>query len=715
MKTFLIPFLALCLTASAAVAGDPLIWTVSSRPDVLKGDSRGIAIDQNGTLSLSPRFVEIFKTGQPFVWSSTIDRSGNVFLGTGGEGRIFRVAPNGTGSLFADLSELNVTALAIGSNNELFAATSPDGKVYRINASGQAEVYFEPKEKYIWSLAVFADGSLAVGTGDNGKVFRVRSAGLAPTASLFYDTSETHIIALAADQLGNLYAGTDPGGLVLRFASDGKPFALLDSPLRELHELAFGPDGSIYALALGESVSTASPSPTPTPESRTVAIEKPKPAQPEQPPKSRYDLTGARSAVYRILPDGGSDILWSSATVTGFSLYAHQTGNGVLLGTSDKGRIYSIGNDGGERLVLQSDAGQISTIRSVGPRLYATSSNQGSLFTIGPETVAEGVYESAVLDSKTSAAWGRAWWRSSGNVAVETRSGNTEVPGETWSSWEAVRGANNSGRIGSPGARFLQWRVVLKSAAAPPGFRELSLAFMPRNAAPEVHTISVLPANIGLAPNPPVQLDPNIEVSGMDPALFGIMIQTPPPRRVYQRGAQAFQWTAEDRNGDRLVYDIYIREVSEADYKLLRQNHTESFFTLDGLGFADGRYTVRIVARDSPSNASGLALSGERTSEPFDIDNTQPMVTVVGTPQAIGGQVRTVFLATDRSSYIVRAEYSVNGGEWLAAVAEDGISDSPEERFVVQLPIATGLERSVTLRVFDAAGNIGTARAVVGI
>ena len=104
-------------------------------------------------------------------------------------------------------------------------------------------------------------------------------------------------------------------------------------------------------------------------------------------------------------------MLWSSPSVAGFSIYADRTGKGVLLGTSDKGRVYEIGNDGHETLVLQSDAGQISTLVSQGNNLFATSSNQGSLFKIGPETVAEGTYESSVLDAKSSASWGRIWWR----------------------------------------------------------------------------------------------------------------------------------------------------------------------------------------------------------------------------------------------------------------------------------------------------------------
>src|SRR6185436_8454833 len=317
-----------------------------------------------------------------------------------------------------------------------------------------------------------------------------------------------------------------------------------------------------------------------TPETKTVSVERSNPAAPEPPQKSRYDLTGAKSAVYRILPDGGSDILWASTTVTGFSLYAHQTGSGVLLGTSDKGRIYNITNAGRETLVLQSDANQISTIRSQGTNLYATSSNQGRLFRIGTDTVKEGSYESAVFDAKAAATWGRIWWQSSGNVSVLTRSGNTEKADETWSAWAPVTDDTRSGQIKSPKARYLQWRAVLTSGPNAI-LNEVSVSFLARNIAPEVLSISVLPTNVGLVANPPMQIDPNIELTGLDPAAFGVPQQNVPPRRVYLRAARAFQWTAEDRNGDKLVYDVFYKEVNETNYKLLRENLAETFFSLD--------------------------------------------------------------------------------------------------------------------------------------
>src|SRR6186713_351007 len=86
-------------------AGQPVIWETSGRADLLKGDARGVSISDTGMLMLAPRLTEIFNTEQAFVWSSAVDAQGNVYLGTGHDGKIFRVSPDGRGSLFYDAAE----------------------------------------------------------------------------------------------------------------------------------------------------------------------------------------------------------------------------------------------------------------------------------------------------------------------------------------------------------------------------------------------------------------------------------------------------------------------------------------------------------------------------------------------------------------------------------------------------------------------------------
>lgn len=731
---------SLIVFSLSAHAVSPVVWETRSRAELLRGEARGVSVTDTGALMLAPGFTQLFDTAQAYVWSSASDSMGNVYLGTGHDGRVFRVGPDGRGTLLYDAPELDVSALTVDSGDTLYAGTSPDGKVYRINRDGRADVYFDPPDKYIWSLAVMSDGALAIGTGDSGRLYRVRAAGAQPEASVLIDTNETHVISLAVSAEGNLFAGTDPGGLVLRVSPNSKAFALFDAPLREIHALAVAPDNSIYALALSDAA-TAARAPTAAPVSTQPAsggagvsgsvsmtitsVDDAGGGQPPAapPPRSRSDLANARSAVFRIQPDGEADVVWSSPTITAFAVAVAPQGSSVLIGTSDRGRIYSVTRDGRDKLLLQSTEGQISSFTVRGSDVFTASSNGGKLFRFAGETVSEGTYESPVRDAKFVASWGRIQWRAQGDVQLQTRTGNTERPDMTWSEWSASYRDSSSAAVVSPRARFIQWRAVLRRTAAKESnvvarAEDVSITYLPRNVAPEVLAITKPPVGVGFQQTMQPQVDPNIESSGLDATLFGPSIQTP-PRRIFQRGAVSLQWQAEDRNGDEMEYTVYYRGVNEEAFRLLKDRLRENYYTVDGAALADGRYVFKIVASDAPDNPVEQALTGERISEPIEIDNMPPMVRSTnnngggdqGQTDRTRQQLR--FTVEDASGTVRRADISVDGAAWRMIFPEDGIADGPRETYRLDLPVTTKGEHTISLRAFDASGNIGSARIVV--
>ena len=117
----------------------------------------------------------------------------------------------------------------------------------------------------------------------------------------------------------------------------------------------------------------------------------------------------------------------------------------------------------------------------------------------------------------------------------------------TWSDWSVAYKDSGGAQIVSPKARFIQWRAVLRATGGVvPTLDDVSVAYLPRNVAPEVLAITTLPPGVALQPQIQIQIDPNIESAGLDPSMFGVIAQAP-PRRVYQRGARSLQWQSEDR------------------------------------------------------------------------------------------------------------------------------------------------------------------------
>ena len=187
-----------------------------------------------------------------------------------------------------------------------------------------------------------------------------------------------------------------------------------------------------------------------------------------------------------------------------------------------------------------------------------------------------------------------------------------------------------------------------------------------------------------------------------------------PPRRVYLPGAQSLSWSAQDPNGDDLVYSIHYRNAGDRRWTLLKKDLTETYRTLDGKSLPDGTYVVRITVSDSPSNPAGQALESELMSKPFVVANSAPAIEW-GTPQVEGTEARIQVEVRTVASAIHQLEYAVDGGPWGLLFPEDGIADGIVESYRLKLE---GLERGehlVTVRVVDSVGNLGTGRLTLAV
>src|SRR4029077_14135755 len=95
---WLLPF----LVAAPLLAVTPFFWETRTNDDFRKGTFSNLSLTNEDRLVLAPRFESVFNTDQPFVWSAAADSKGNVYLGTGHDGKVYRVDPSGKGSLLAD-------------------------------------------------------------------------------------------------------------------------------------------------------------------------------------------------------------------------------------------------------------------------------------------------------------------------------------------------------------------------------------------------------------------------------------------------------------------------------------------------------------------------------------------------------------------------------------------------------------------------------------
>jgi hypothetical protein len=735
-RAALVTLVLVCLAAAVRAAA-PRFWRLEGTAAFLDGEIENLSLDSEARLRLGPGLRTLFDPESPNAWCVSFDDEGVLYLGTGNEGRVYRVDGE-EGRIVFDADELEVYAVAVGPDGRVYAGTSPDGVVYVLEEDGAAHPFFDPPEPYVWALAFDASDRLVVATGgDEGRVYRVASDG---TSETLLKTSETHVLSLAVDGEGRIFAGSSPEGIVYRIDASGKVFVLLDSPFREIKALAVDGDGAVYAAAVDGAAPSAPSAPAPaagpsppaqpaseaTPvaqvtvtESFTVA------APPASPPSVSSGASPTpRGAVLRIRPGETIETLWSSSDDVPHALVA--TGEGVLVGTGDKGKIYRVVGEGEWTLLASVRAQQVTGLAARPGRPVAlVTSNPARLLALSDETAVEGTFVSGVKDAEAVAAWGRLRWEgrtpAGTEIRLETRSGNTSTPDTTWAPWTATEATSRVAKIGSEGARFLQVRLtLLGSEGRSPEIEALSAAYLQRNLRPRVTSITVHPP--GEVFQKPIAVSGEPEILGLDtdplqeprsdrptPSMASV---TAFSRKLQQKGLRTFAWEAEDPNGDSLVYEVQYRALGDDRWRPLRKGLTEAVLAWDTTAVPDGRYLVRVIASDAPENPPSLALAGHEDSRSFQVDNAPPSLVASLVDGSSPPRIRAT--ARDAGSSIHRLEISVDAGRWQEVYPRDGINDSTEETY--EFPLPAGVRPGphvVVLRAADRLGNVATGRVDV--
>jgi sugar lactone lactonase YvrE len=709
----------LSLAALAAFAVETRYWQLQTKADVEKGTFKRLALRSDGRISLSPAAREVLDSSTPYLWALASDSKGNIYAAGGGPGasktKLFAIDPAGKSRVLAELDGMQIQAVAVDSRNHVYAATSPDGKVWRVDPAGKAEAYYEPGTKYIWALAFSAKGDLFVATGDQGEIHRVSAAG---QGSVFFRTEETHARSLAVDTHENLIVGTEPGGLIIRISPAGEGFVLHQAGRREVTAVVVASDGVIYAAATGTKPApppappaSAAPAPASAAPAAPTAMT---PVQSRQaaPPPPTFTPSGPAvsggSEVIRIGSDGFPRGIWQDPQEIVYALTLDSRGFPVV-GTGNRGQLIRIDSELLSTRLLTTDSTQITALcRGQDGRLFAATGNIGKVYQVGPGLETEGYFESEPLDAGIFSQWGRLipyLDANGGAVHFETRSGNLDRPQKNWSQWAPV-----NDRVQSPPSRFLQWKVTFSATPGgkqSPELRGIEVAYLTRNVAPQVEEIEITPANyrfpaqiLTLTPSQNLTLPPLGQPRRASTPLAADSSIT----MNYAKGHLGARWRASDPNGDTLSFKIEIRGASESEWKLLKDSVKEKQFSWDSTAFPDGQYRLRITASDEPENPPAQALTSALESDLFWVDNSAPRISALS-GSLRGGKLTVRWKASDESSTITNAEYSVDGGEWAVVEPVSRLSDSRELDYSLQLDKGPAIETTVAVRVTDEFEN----------
>jgi hypothetical protein len=662
--------LAACLAGGSALFLDHAL-AVSTRSFELDdatalaaGELHDVAVRSDGRVVPSVGTTRVaMPDGVSLVWSWA--RIGDaVYLGTGDDGRIYRVRGDAV-DLFAETHQLLVSALAAGDGGVLFAGTLPEGRIFAIDTAGASagqprEIARPDATEGVWALAWDAPRHrLFAGTGPEGRVFALTNVTAAQAqADVYWDGVASHVQSLALAPDGTLYAGTSDEALVVRITAPGRAETVFDFPGNEITSLAL--DHGVLAVAANEFLDPPAVSAPPTKRSATAA-------------RAAHPRPG-HGRIYTVGADGRAERVWeqTDAHVTRVQLAADGT---IWAGLGVEGRVIRVAPDRTSAIWIDLDERSVLAMDLLDAQRPFVATGDAAAFYRVEAAPRSAAWVSKVLDAGFDARWGQLRWRGGGTLRFSTRSGATERPDTSWSEWSAA--STSPGPIHSPGARFLQIRAELASADA--NILAVSAYYLPDNQRPVVSDVvartraTKRPADVdGDAPLPP---SPTLPLA----------------------------WRVENPDGDRVRFRLRFREESQSVWReILRDSDTlvATEYQWNTTAVPDGWYVVSVEASDELSNPDTLTLRSTAQSEPILIDNHPPTISAL---TSAGGRVRGT--ATDEMGPIARLEVAVDGGEWRVLFPDDDLLDTREESFAVDVSSLAAGTHIVAVRALDAGGN----------
>ncbi len=687
-------------------------WRQESASAFAKHHRERVVISDQGNVRLGQALISTGPLAAERVWDLARGTDGTIYAATGDAGKVFRRAPQEPAAwdVAFDSGGGQALSLAVTPGGKVFVGTGPSGQVVDVTDAQHAATRPDPKVLYIWDLAADPQGNLYAATGPNGQLWKLDGDG---KWSLLYDSKATHLLSVAVAPDGTVYAGSDGEGLIYRIANDGKASVLYDAPQSEIRTLLIALDGSLYAgtaaeadgspptrgpglSLLQETDSVADPSDeqsttvAKSPVTPTALAQIPGQSKGESSPSSTSrgvastkPAAPGENSVYRIDREGGVREVFRAKTLI-FALA--RIDDRLLVGTGPDGLLYEVREGSSESTPLAKlDNGQIlSLLAEPEGNLLIGAGDPGSVVRLSSSYSEQGELVSDVFDAKLPSRFGALNWQGDAPegtaIVFQVRTGNVGTPDETWSGWSPEQSDPRSAQAQSPLGRFAQYRVKLstRDPRRTPELRGVSLSYRSTNLPPEIAKLETP------------------DVSTTDGAA--------------RQPRLNIRWEVSDPNDDDLDFLVQVRKEGWPTWISLTESPiTEKTYTWDTSAFPSGRYRVKLVAGDRPSNSPGDALVRDRESSSFLIDHDSPRVEI-----APDGRKAVVTLS-DGLTRLVKAEYAVDGGAWTSVFPDDGLFDTLREQITLALPDLKAGVHLLMIRTTDAAGNIGSGDALIEV
>jgi len=415
------------------------------------------------------------------IFAMATDVSGRLLAGISGEKcRLYRFEADKTEIIFEPNDAKYIFAIVLDSAGNIYLGTGPQGKVFQLDPLGkESKLIYESRDKNILSLAVGDDGSVYAGSDSRGLVYKIDPR--TKTATVLYDCDEPEVTALLVTEKGDLHAAATSAKLVqtqTAFASQLPSTGRPETKAKKTSSSNESEGWRKLKIANTRSRAEGKTAQRPTPV--------PKGAKPAK-----------ASHIYRISKDGFVTDVFSETAV--FFCLAAQNGE-LLVGTGNNAQLFTIETELEEQAIIYQDqqSSQITAVAVADDVVYLGTANPAKLIKLNNSFASEGTYTSDLIDAGQPANWGKLQLEADippkCRVMVASRSGNVkDVNDPTFSEWTELEEVTKPTQLRCPLGRFCQYKLVLQSedGSKSPLIREIAVASTVPNLAPKVKLISV--------------------------------------------------------------------------------------------------------------------------------------------------------------------------------------------------------------------------------
>lgn len=388
---------------------------------------------------------------------------------------------DGTPETIFEPNDVNyILAIELDAAGNIYLGTGPEGIVYRLSPSGkQPSVVYDSQDNNILSLAIDSSNFIYAGADQRGLVYKIHPFN--QTASVLFDAKQNEITDLLFDEAGDLYVtATSAQSISSQTRSSG--IAASASPGRPDTESA--PDNDSQT------------------ELNVAQTARPDSAPPVSPPEQaqRGSRTKSAGSIYKIDKKGFVTDIFSDMAV--FFTMAPQDGN-ILLGTGNNARLFTINPKTETKAIAYEDkqASQITALEVTGDDVLIGTANPPKLITLSKDFAAEGSFSSSLVDASQPARWGKLQLEADlpddCKILLSTRSGNVNEPNDpTFSDWSTPIEVTQATQIDCPIARFCQYKLTLTTSdpSITPTVYQVAVPHVIDNMAPIVTAVKALPS-----------------------------------------------------------------------------------------------------------------------------------------------------------------------------------------------------------------------------